>query len=440
MLILVTGATGYIASRLIPQLLERGHTVRALARRPHQIGARNWSGQISIFPGDVMDPSSLAPALKDIHTAYYLIHNMSSGHGYTKLEVQGAHNFALAAEEAGIQHIIYLGGLADHEQLIAPHLRSRIETGATLRQGKVPVTEFRAGIIAGSGSISFEMIRFMTELFPIIPAPVWLKNKSQPIAVQNVMDYLLAALEKWDGYGRVLEIGGPQIITYQDLMLRYARIRGHKRRFFLLPHIPVKFMAFGIGLMTPVSHPIARALVKGLSHDSLVMYNDARTIYPEVNLIDFESATKDALTRLHPLKIERVWDDGEGGAKTLKHEGFFIDHREIKVDAEPGKVFDTIINFRMRQFIVDTIEPDHLMLLRSQRKTPGEGWVEWRVSRISHLRGLHNLTYTKLTQTIYFTPRGLGGFLYWYVTWPFHKFIFDGLTRWLASRVRILGR
>ena len=438
MLILVTGATGYIASRLIPQLLDRGYTVRALARRPHQIGPRNWSSQISIFPGDVMYPASLAPALKGVHTAYYLIHNMSSGHGYTKLEVQGARNFALAAEQAGVQHIIYLGGLADHEQLIAPHLRSRIETGTALRQGRVPVTEFRAGIITGSGSISFEMIRFMTELFPIIPAPVWLKNKSQPIAVQNVMDYLLAALEKWDGYGRVLEIGGPQIITYQDLMLRYARIRGHKRRVFLLPYIPVKFMAFGIGLMTPVSHPIARALVKGLSHDSVVMYNDAREIYPEINLIDFGSATKDALTCLHPLKIERVWESDFGSlpektsevhVSTLKHEGFFIDHREIKIEAEPGKVFDAIINFRMRRFSVDTIEPDHLLLLRSQRKTPGESWLEWRVGQIAKSPQGGNLTY--LTQTAYFTPRGLGGFLYWYLLYPFHAIIF----RWLIKSI-----
>ena len=145
--------------------------------------------------------------------------------------------------------------------------------------------------------------------------------------------------------GSVLEIGGPEIITYQDLMLRYARIRGHKRSFFLLPYVPVWFMAFGIGLMTPVPRPIARALVGGLSHDSIVTHNNAHEIYPEVNLMDFESATKDALTRLHPLKIERVWDDGEGQVKTLKHEGFFIDHRKIKVDAEPEKVFNSITKF-----------------------------------------------------------------------------------------------
>ena len=182
------------------------------------------------------------------------------------------------------------------------------------------------------------------------------------------MDYLLLALEKWDINSYVLEIGGPEIITYQDLMLRYARVRGHKRSFFFLPCIPVRFMAFGIGLITPVPHLIARALVGGLSHDSIVTQKNAHEVYPEVNLMDFESATKEALTRLHPLKIERVWDNGKGHVKTLKHEGFFIDHRKIKVDAEPEKVFNSIVKFakrfEVRRFVVDSIEPNHLLLLQ----------------------------------------------------------------------------
>ncbi len=216
-----------------------------------------------------------------------------------------------AAEAAGVQHIIYLGGLADQEQHLAPHMRSRIETGASLRQGSVPVTEFRTGVIAGSGSISFEMIRFITELCPVIPGPLWLKNKSQPIAAQNVIDYLVAALDNRDGHGQVFEIGGPQVTTYGDLMLRYARLRGHKRSLLLLPGIPVWFMAFGISLFTPVPRPIAAALVGGLSSDSLVIHHDALRVFPEVKLIDFDSATRDALIQLHPDKVERVWDDGQ---------------------------------------------------------------------------------------------------------------------------------
>ncbi len=415
-LILVTGATGYIASRLIPQLLDRGYAIRALARNPQRLQARSWSSQIDIVHGDVMEPSTLATAFKDVHTAYYLVHNMSLGRGYTKLETQAAQNFTRVAEEASVQHIIYLGGLADHNQPISPHLLSRIETGEALRQGKIPVTEFRASIIAGSGSISFEMIRFTTEFFPIVPIPRWMKNRSQPIAIQNVIDYLLAALEKWDDADSVLEIGGPEIITYKDLLLRYARIRGHERRFFLLPYVPVWLMALGISLMTPVPRRIARALVGGLSHDSIVTLKNAHEIHPEVNLMDFESATRDALTRLHPLKIERVWDDGEGQVKMLKHEGFFIDHRTINVDDEPEKIFGIVKRFAgqlaSQGYLVDAIEPDRFLLLRSQPKHAGEGWLEWRISQASGA--------TALTQTAFFAPRGFSGFVYWYLLQPFH--------------------
>lgn len=401
-LILVTGATGYIASRLIPRLLEQGYRVRALARHPEKLHARRWSSQVEIFKGDVTEPATLPPALDGVHTAYYLIHNMSLGRGYTRREIEGARNFAQAAEEAGIEHIIYLGGLADPEQHIAPHMRSRIETGKTLRQGKVPVTEFRAGVIAGSGSISFEMIRFMTELFPVIPGPAWLKNKSQPIAIQNIVDYLLAALTNPHGRGRVFEIGGPEIFTYQELMQTYAKIRGHKRGFFLLPRIPVWFMAFGINLMTPVPYPIAHALVGGLSSDSIVLHAEAEKTFPEVRLVDFESAVTEAMKRLHPLEIERVWEDGQGGIKNLKHEGFFIHHREVKMNAPPGKIIETIKKFR---------GVDERLLEHSKFKF-GEAWIEWRVSD-----GV-------LKQTAYFAPRGLFGFLYWYLLYLFRVFQF----------------
>jgi uncharacterized protein YbjT (DUF2867 family) len=420
-LILVTGATGYIASRLIPQLLERGYRIRALARQPQRLKNKNWFPQVELAQGDVMEPATLAPAFQGAHTAYYLIHNMTSGRGYTQRELEGARNFARAAEAAGVQHIIYLGGLADEEQHIAPHMRSRIETGATLRQGKVPVTEFRAGVVAGSGSISFEMIRFMTELFPIIPAPFWVKNKSQPISTQNVIDYLLAALDNYGGHGQVFEIGGPHVTTYQELMLSYARVRGHKRRFLLLPYVPVWFMAFGIGLTTPVPRPIAYALVGGLSSDSVVIHNDARRVYPEVNLIDFESAAKEALTHLHPHKIERIWDDRDGQTKILRHEGFFIDHREIKVDTTPEKMFSAVKKMGGR-FAIESIG-DNQILAHLKMRFPGEGWVEWKKGRASNY----------LVQTVFFTPRGFGGFLFWHLLRPLFIPVFN---HWLKNIAR----
>ncbi|MBI5351113.1 MAG: NAD(P)H-binding protein [Chloroflexi bacterium] len=418
-LILVTGATGYIASRLIPQLLDRGYRIRALARQPQQLKNKSWHSQVEISQGDVMDSSTLASAFVGVQIAYYLVHNMSSGRGYTARELQAAKNFARAAEDAGVRHIIYLGGLADEEQHIAPHMRSRIETGATLRQGKVPVTEFRAGVIIGSGSISFEMIRFMMEQFPVIPAPVWVRNRSQPISTQNVIDYLLAALDNHNGQGCVFEIGGPDVTTYQELMLRYARIRGHKRRLLLLPYVPVWFMAFGISLTTPVPRPIAYALVGGLSSDSVVIHHDARRVYPEVDLIDFESAIREALTRLHPLKIERVWENEE--SRTLKHEGFFVDHHSIKINAVPEKIFD-VISKRSQRFVIEGIDDNHL-LVRLNMKIPGQLWFEWKV--VGHV-----LDVTYITQTIFFTPRGFVGFLFWYL---FHPILKMTLNRMVAN-------
>jgi uncharacterized protein YbjT (DUF2867 family) len=219
-LILVTGATGYIASRLIPRLLDSGYRVRALARNPLRLKGRSWLHQVEVVQGDVMIPSTLASALEDVHTAYYLIHNMSSGHGYTELELEGARNFVNAAEISGIEHIIYLGGLADTGKNIGSHMRSRIETGAVLRQGRVPVTEFRAGVVAGSGSISFEMIRFTTEFLPIILGATWMNNMSQPIAIQNVIDYLCRAVNP-NGRG-MSSRSIPDITIYSNLMLRYA--------------------------------------------------------------------------------------------------------------------------------------------------------------------------------------------------------------------------
>ena len=387
-LILVTGATGYIASRLIPRLLEHDYRVRAVARNPLRLKGRAWFNQIDIIQADVTSPETLAHALDGIHTAYYLIHNMSYGHGYTELEVESARAFATAAEQAGVEHIIYLGGLADPEQHIAPHMRSRIETGKVLREGKVPVTEFRAGVITGSGSISFEMIRFMTELCPIVPGPTWMKNKSQPIATQNVIDYLFAALTNLNGHGGVFEIGGPDVHEYGELMVRYARARGLKRSMFLIPGVPLWFMAFGVGLMTPVPYPIAYALIGGLSADSVVKHPDALKVFPEVELIDFDTATHKALGFTHPDHIERVWVDGTSHTKSLKHEGCFILHKDSPLPAGEG---------------AGVRESRHTLF--------GELWLEQ----------------DETSQTLFFSPRGLPGFLYWYLFYPFHWLRFRGL-------------
>ena len=425
--ILVTGATGYIASRLIPRLLEAGYRVRCLARDPRRLQGRSWFRHVEVVQGDVTVPSTLARALEGIHTAYYLIHNMSHGHGYTALELDSARAFAVVAEEAGVQHIIYLGGLADPEQHIAPHMRSRIETGRVLREGKVPVTEFRAGVIAGSGSISFEMIRFMTELCPVVPGPAWMKNRSQPIAMQNVIDYLFAALTNLNGYGKVFEIGGPGITTYGDLMLRYARLRSMKRSMFLIPGLPLWLMAFGVGLMTPVPYPIAYALIGGLSSDSIVKHPEALAVFPEVTLIDFDSAARDALEKTHPSHIERVWDDGRQGPRSIKHEGCFIDHRQYSLPVEPEKVISAVLQFVNQSAAFDEVkQTEKKISVHVKNQTSGEKWIEWRVS--------HAQSMTCLAQTVFFCPRGLPGFLYWYLLYPLHAFNFRNSIMSIAGQ------
>ncbi|MGE5249666.1 MAG: NAD(P)H-binding protein, partial [Bacteroidota bacterium] len=336
-LILVTGASGYIASHLIPRLLECGYRVRCMVRRPESLKGRRWYPRVEVTAGEIMDPASLPAALDGVWTAYYLIHNMASGRGYTGIELEGARNFAAAAEAAQVEHIIYLGGLANPAAEIAAHMRSRIETGESLRRGRVPVTEFRAGVIVGPGSISFEMIRFITELFPIVPGPVWTRNLSQPIAAANVFDYLLAALENPSGRGRVFEIGGPQVMHYSELMLEYARARGLRRRLLILPYIPIWFMSYGIGIATPVPAPIAYALIDALRSDSRVHEASARDIFPEVELIPYNAAVRMSLDRLHPGQLEPVWRDRRADAPNLRHEGFFINHRRLHVAAPPEK-------------------------------------------------------------------------------------------------------
>ena len=469
----MTGATGYIASRLIPKLLEQDCRVRCLVRQPLRLKARTWFPYVEIAVGDVMDLSSLVSAMDGIHTAYYLVHNMSSGHGYTSLELGGAQNFATAAEQAGVEHIIYLGGLANPNGRISSHMRSRIETGKTLRKGKVPVTEFRAGVIVGPGSISFEMIRFMTELMPVIFGPVWLRTMAQPIAAQNVIDYLVAAFEDLNGQGRIFEIGGPDKMSYAELMLTYGRLNGLWRKIVTMPGIPLWFMALGVDWMTPVPASIATPLLDGMHSESVVQDESARRFFPSIRLIGYEDAVKIALRQLHPVHVEPIWAGCEQSSKFLKHEGFFIDHRCVLVNAAPDRVFQVVFalggengwlyanwlwilrgwfdrllggpGLRGRSFLlldnddgggkvgdyidfyrIEMIETDQLLRLKSELKAPGKGWMEWRVEADEAI--------TRLSQTSFFSPRGLLGFFYWYLLNPVHRLVFHGLIKAIARK------
>ena len=481
-LVLVTGANGFIASRLIPRLLEAGYRVRVLVRNPERLRGRTWLSQVETRSGSTDNAASLADAMQGVHSAYYLIHSMSSGRGYMEIERESARRFADAAENASLQHIIYLGGLADPaDPRIAPHMRSRIETGEILRQGAVPVTEFRAGVIAGAGSISFEMIRYLTEGFPVIPGPTWLRNEAQPIASENVIDYLMAGLQKPAVRGGIYEMGGPERMSYADVMLRYARRRGLKRLMFTLPGIPIWWMALVVDRLTPVPYSIATALVGGLQSDSRVIDDSTRRIFPEISLTPFDQAVDGALQELRPERLERVWEGLDGDAIDFRHEGFIVDHRRRTINAPAGVVYERLTRmgrsdpwpyadwlWRLRGWIdrlvrtgerndhgsnklqrrqaatrrgrrgmgpqeraayysVEAAEPQRLLRLQSTLRAPGQGWMEWRLD--GETSGS-----TILTQTAFFAPRGLPGFLYWIALGPAHRMIFGGLIGALKRR------
>lgn len=467
-MILVTGATGYIGNCLIPLLVEKDYRVRVLARDPERLRERAWLTQVEVVFGDLNEPSSLTAALAGITAAFYLVHNMSSGRQYEKREIESACNFASMAETAGIEQIIYLGGLAHPGEKIGAHLLSRLQTGESLRSGRVPVTEFRSSIIIGSGSTSFEMIRYITEQMPLLIGPRDQKNLTQPIGVQDVMAYLLAALETPACRGGIYEIGGKDTLTYIETMLVYAQLRGLRRAALLLPWIPVDLMAFLVGRMTPISERIARPLIGGMRGSSDVRDAAAAHIFPAIHPHTYRESALSALNRLSPSCLDPVWRNHTSLCR-IRMAGFFIENRKVWLKVDPEKVFQVVIGlggkggwlylnvlWQLRGILdkivggpglrgrrsektlsendivdyyrVEIFVPGRMLRLKAELKTPGQGWMEWYIT--------HDGEGTGLDQTAFFAPRGIEGFIYWYLLWPVHTFVFAGLIRAIARRVR----
>lgn len=409
--ILIGGATGYIASRLIPRLLEAGYRVRCLARNPERLRARAWFERVELVAGDVTRAESLHHAMSGISAAFYLIHSMAAGHGYHRIDLESARNFAGAAKKAGVAHIIYVGGLANPHDKLALHLLSRIETGVALREAGVPVTEFRAGVIAGPGSVSFEMIRFIAEQLPLMVGPSWLKHRSQPIATSDIIEYLLAALVTPECRGEIIELGCKKQRSYIEIMQEYAQIRGLKRKTLLLPFIPPVLMAFMIDKLTPVEFSYALPLVEGLQNDSLVLEPTARRLFPQIEPLDYAEAVRQALADLDPRRVERTWLDSGREHVRLKHEGFLIDYRITRTPTSPdvGKLqYQEILESKNLPLVSgwETVSQAEAgaVLLKAQGKLPGQLWFERRATPEG-----------KTSSTIFFAPRGLPGFFYWHM-------------------------
>jgi len=406
-LVLVTGANGYIAGKLVPCLLASGNDVRCMVRDPQKIAHRPWINQVDVVVADVTEPSTLRTALDRVDTAYYLIHNMSKGHGYQRVEVEGANHFAEAATHSGARHIIYLGGLADPKAEIAPHMRSRIETGDILRKNPVPVTEFRAGVIVGPGSISFEMIRYLCEQFPFLVGPPWLRNRTQPISADNVVDYLMAALENPGGHGQVFEIGGPEIFTYAETMLVYAECRNLKRTIMIIPALPTALMAQVVDKLTPVPAEIAYPLIDGLHSHSTVTDPTAIEVFPNIHLTNYRQAIQHSLAQLHPTKVERIWDGMRKHRFSLRSEGFLIYVQQAEITRSAGEIYPALVEWaenNEHRYTVEAHVENSRFLLKEVAGNPSTRWVDWELVPGENAK-------TKFRQTSFTAPKGLPGFL-----------------------------
>jgi uncharacterized protein YbjT (DUF2867 family) len=415
---------------------------------------------VEVHRGSLEDPEALRRALEGVEAAYYLVHAMLSEKDFQKAEERQAKAFAQTAREAGVGHVVYLGGLLPKGAKPSPHLASRARVGEILR-AHLPATEFRAGPIVGSGSASFEMVRYLTERLPVMVAPRWVLNPVSPIAVRDVLAYLLLALEK--GPRAVVEVGG-EPITFRAMMETYARLRGLRRIILPVPVLAPWLAARWVGLVTPIPNRLAVPLVQGILHPLVGDTTRARTLFPEVNPIPYERAVALALERMALGEVETRWSGALFGPGYLleDREGMIREVRTLRVEAPPEAVFRVLASLggdrgwlvwgwawwlrglldrllggpglrRGRRhptellpgeavdfWRVEALNPPRLLRLRAEMRLPGEAWLEWRL--------LDEDGGCRLVQTAYFAPRGLSGFLYWWLLYPFHRRIFSDLV------------
>lgn len=476
MKVLVTGATGYIGGRLVPRLLARGHTVRCLARDPSRLEGRTWLPDIEVATGDVLDHASLARALAGVEVAYYLIHSLGSGPDFHARDLAAAGAFGQAAHDAGVQRLVYLGGLGDASTALSEHLRSRHDTGDALREAGVPVTEFRAAVIVGAGSLSFEMIRYLTERLPVMICPSWVFTRIQPISVRNVLDYLVAALDVPASAGQIVEIGGADVITYGGMMTGYADVRGLKRWLVSVPVLTPRLSSYWVHLVTPIPASIARPLIEGLRNEVIVRDHSARSMFPDIVPMDYAASVGAALDKLNARDIETAWSDAlattQGDVAPVlltTHEGMVIEQRQVHVKAPAEAVYRAFTSlggrtgwlamnwaWQLRGLLdrlvggvgmrrgrrhpqevrvgdaldfwrVEAVEPGTLLRLRAEMKVPGRAWLQFQAAPQPDGG-------TLLTQSAFFAPKGLFGWLYWYALYPIHGLVFGGMIAQLAAR------
>lgn len=469
-LILLTGATGYIGGRLLRALQESGRRVRCAARNPGAL-AQRVDSRTEIVSADVLDYPSLCAALAGVSTAYYMVHSMGSASAFEETDRVGAENFARAAAENRVGRIVYLGGLGDTSTRLSTHLRSRQEVGDILRASGVPVIEFRASVVIGSGSLSFEMIRALVERLPVMITPKWVSSTAQPIAVTDVVAYLLAA-EGLDVKGsHIYEIGGPDLVSYGGLMNEYARQRGLRRLMISVPFLTPRLSSLWLGLVTPLYARVGRKLIDSIQHSTVIQDHSAEQAFP-IRPIGLSESIALAMRNEDKEFAETRWSDARssgGKAKAWGGTRFgnrLIDSRTIEVAASAADAFRPIRRiggktgwyygdflWQIRGFLdllvggvgvrrgrrdpdqpkagdaidfwrVEAYEPDRMLRLSAEMKLPGRAWLEFEVTP--------NGTGSTIRQTAIFDPVGLGGLVYWYALFILHQFVFAGMLRRIA--------
>ena len=477
--ILVTGATGYVGGRLVPCLLREGYAVRCFVRDADRLRAQPWGHDVEIADGDALHADTLPPALEGVDAVYYLIHSLGTGEDtFADRDRRAAANVRSAAEAAGVDRLLYLGGMRPKGERQSKHLQSRIETGKVLRDGPIPVTEFRAAQIVGSGSLSFELVRYLTERVPVMICPRWVQTPTQPIAIRNVLQYLMAALEQPRSAGEIVEIGGADVLTYAEMFRRYAAIRGLKRWIVNVPFLTPRLSSHWVGLVTPISNAIARPLIEGLDNEVVVDDPEkARTLFPNVEPIAFEAAVRLALRRAESDELPTVWNSAVSSSplpdqtETLETtEGLYREVRTRRVEAPADLAFDSIVRlggntgwlyadglWRLRGWIdqllggvgfrkgrrhevhlrvgdavdfwrVEALDPGRLLRLRAEMRLPGRAWLQYKVSPEQD-----DPPRTCITQSVFFEPRGLTGTAYWSAVRLLHRLLFAGQLRRLGD-------
>ncbi|MFF1602804.1 SDR family oxidoreductase [Streptomyces mirabilis] len=480
---LVTGATGYIGGRLVPELLEAGHRVRCLARSPAKLRDYPWSGDAEVVRGDVTDAGSVAEALRGIDVAYYLVHALGTGRDFEETDRKAARIFGEQARAAGVSRIVYLGGLIPEgvpEERLSPHLRSRAEVGRILLESGVPTTVLRAAVIIGSGSASFEMLRYLTERLPVMVTPRWVRTRIQPIGVRDVLRTLVGSARMPAEVNRAFDIGGPEVLTYLEMMQRYAAVAGLPRRLILpVPVLTPGLSSHWVGLVTPVPASIARPLTESLRHEVVCREHDIARYVPDPpgRPFGFDEAVSLALQRVRDAQVTTRWSsasvpgapsdplptdpDWAGGS-------LYTDQRERSVDAPPAALWRVIegiggengwysfppawaLRGRLDRLVggvglrrgrrdaarlrvgdsldfwrVEEVEPGRLLRLRAEMRLPGLAWLEMYAEAGAE-------SGSRYRQRALFHPHGLLGHAYWWSISPFHAVVFGGMARNIAK-------